>query len=190
MKSRAYILSITCIYFSLSWSAVGAATTISKYEVTGNTAAELTDSLNANGPNGGWGLTEDNWYTEYKPSEESGKFKIATVTVSRTTTITMPIWRAYTDASRCLKKSWDDMYGKLKMHENKHVEIANIVSNRMKTELKAIPPQDTVEKLYELAAAKLALIEKENQLKQNKFDTDTDHGRNAGKDSVVLKSCV
>jgi len=173
----------------MSSSAQGSQPTIDKYEVSGNDSAQLIASLDLNGPGDGWGRTNHDWAVGYTMNELNKKHTVVKVDVEHSIRIEMPIWRGYSKSSACMKKSWDDMYRNLKKHEDKHVELGNGVSEKIKKMLLAIPAQDSKNELEALIKKINTEIQTENQAKQDKFDTDTDHGKNAGNDSIVLKPC-
>ena len=172
-----------------SIASVNATVTTKKYKVSGSTTDELIASLDTNGPGGGWGRMTPKWSPGWTYAGTDGAVKIGTVNPGVTKLIEMPTWRGYTGASKCMKESWDDMYANLLFHENEHVKIADRYTAKMVSELKAIPPQNDTDAVDAAANTKLTKLYTDHQAAQDKFDSDTDRGRNAGDKSIVLAEC-
>ena len=162
-----------------------------KYNVSGANADELIASMEANGPGGGaWGSYENKWGASGPIEVTNGKYRFTSVNVTYSYSITMPNWPGYRNASTCRKKNWDAMYLNLKKHEDKHIEMAKNVSSEIKSAAMNIIPQDTKAELE----AKLSSVVKkrvaENQALQDKFDSDTEHGKTDPDNPVILNQCA
>lgn len=165
------------------------AMTLKRYEVSGSSSKELIASLEKNGPEEGWGAIEPDWAVKYEWTETDGEFKITSVTVSVAIVKTMPNWRGYSSASKCMKASWDAMYASLDRHEKKHIDLTKGVSERIKNAVSKLPAfnsQSTMQKSVDSVTKKFV---EENNLVQSKFDQDTEHGSKDPTDPIILKSC-
>ncbi|MER9119860.1 DUF922 domain-containing Zn-dependent protease [Mesorhizobium sp. M0954] len=184
--------STPLIFILLTTFAVVAAPTKKSYNVSGLTIEELASSLNASGPDGGWGETKNQWSYETKWVIDGDQLKVSKVSVKIETTITMPSWPGYSAASKCMKSSWDKMYKSLQNHEQQHMKIAQGVDDKIKNAILALPPQpssSTQDDLTALSDATMQPIIETNNTAQDKLDSDTDHGKSDPKDPVTLNSC-
>ncbi len=162
---------------------------IDTYEVTGSDIDALIASLNKNGSAGGLGRTNHRWSLSYTLSEKNGRHTVSEVLVEHSVSIDMPTWADYRNAPPCLQSSWDAMYLNLQKHENKHVELGKGVSEKLEHGLLSIPAQSSREALNKIVKVTVAEIHRENRAVQSKFDSETDHGRDAGNNTVVLEEC-
>lgn len=174
---------------ALLFAASSQAQDIKTYPVSGSTVDELIRSMKANSPQGYWAYTRNFWKYEYKYLYSNGVFDLSNVTISRTVEITMPRWSAYASASNCLKRSWDAMYNSLKNHEDKHVSIANPVSEKLMRAIEAVGTKASANELERAIDNAANAVFAENRKLQAMFDASTNHGRTDPVNPVVLKSC-
>jgi len=162
---------------------------LKRYTVAGADAAALITSMAANGPDGFWAQTNNQWDYQYFYTQASGKTTLDSITVTRTVKITMPNWPGYTSASACRKKNWDSMYRSLKKHEDQHALLADAVAVAIEQSAYKIEARNSV---AELEIALKIVVQKEinkNDALQEKFDADTEHGKSDPTDPIILKSC-
>jgi len=91
-----------------AWSKPKVTETITYYEISGDTAAELRAQMKTKGPNGYWGYSR--WYVRW-----SGSCKLS-VTVD----ITMPKLKNPENVPAGLVQKFDKMYAALLTHEKNH----------------------------------------------------------------------
>ena len=138
------------------------------YAVTGTTLADAAAVIEAR---------EEAGLTEWKPKlafnkDDQGMVTSATVTV--TLTVTMPNWPGATKLSKPAKAEWDRAYGALAKHEQGHVDLVNTHLSGLGASL--------VGKTEAEANAAFAEAVQKLQEASDKYDVDTDHGRNNGTD--------
>lgn len=179
-----YFLGLVMLPMS-SWATEKTAT----YTVTGNNVDQLIEDLNKKGIDGGWGNTKFSWSWSYQGNEKNNIFKVSSVKVETTYTITLPSWKGYDKASKCLKDSWDSMYSSLKKHEKRHVGIGKDVDKKIKEAILKLPGSESEASLKVAVDSAAKGIVDANKSDQDKFDTDTDHGRKDPNDPVKLSPC-
>jgi len=86
--------------------------------------------------------------------------------------MTLPEWSGYAKATLAQQQAWDTMVGKLRKHENEHVQIAYRNAQKLVKTLTNLKVED--------AAQKIADSQQAGQDAQDDFDSSakTDHGRN------------
>jgi hypothetical protein len=86
--------------------------------------------------------------------------------------MTLPEWSGYAKATAAQQQAWDTMVGKLRKHEQEHVNIAYKNAQKLVQGLTNLP--------VEKAAQKIADVQQAGQDAQDDFDsvTKTDHGKN------------
>jgi len=86
--------------------------------------------------------------------------------------MTLPEWSGYAKATLAQQQAWDAMVGKLRKHENEHVQIAYRNAQKLVKTLTNLKVED--------AAQKIADSQQAGQDAQDDFDSSakTDHGRN------------
>jgi len=87
--------------------------------------------------------------------------------------MSLPEWSGYAKATAEQKAAWDTMIGKLRKHENEHVQIAYRNAQKLVQSLKNLPVDQAAQKIADAAQA--------GQDAQDDFDSaaKTDHGANA-----------
>jgi predicted secreted Zn-dependent protease len=114
----------------------------------------------------------------------NGDGLVTEVTLKPSYTIKMPMWTGYSKAPKACQKEWDRMWKKLDEHEDKHrlihLEAVTIIHDTLakKTDL-------TVEQLH----ADMKKMEQDGQANQDKFDTSSGHGANAGVELNITQEC-
>jgi Bacterial protein of unknown function (DUF922) len=84
----------------------------------------------------------------------------------------LPQWLGYSSASAAVKKEWDKMIGKLDAHEQRHVDIAVEVADKL--------AQDLVGKSIDSIAPMVTAANARMKARQDQMDTASDHGAKAG----------
>lgn len=162
---------------------------IKSYEVSGKTAAELIASMNARGPNGGWGYTKFHWSLSYLAAPALGGFAATRVQVQANAEMTLPSWPGYKSAGKCMQDSWSAMLRSLRNHEQRHVQLGAGVADRVRSAVAALPVQPSKAALDAAAKGAMQAIVDRNEAEQRQFDRTTDHGRKDPLDPIVLRSC-
>jgi len=189
MGSKGLVSLVILVALSSFGPSFAAEPEIKKYNVSGDSVEQLVVDLDAKGVEGGWGHTRYDWQYTFTSKETDSQFKVATVNVTTKVVITMPNWPGYSSAGACLKASWDGMYKSLRNHENGHVERGKGVAAELKAALLAVPPQGSGEDLQAELESAASNVVAANKTIQDKYDTDTDHGRKDPNDPVQFKPC-
>ena len=84
----------------------------------------------------------------------------------------LPSWPNYASASKAAKAEWDQMMGKLRAHEQRHMEIAIEHGDAL--------AKDLVGKEIGKIAGMVTARNKQMAADQQKLDADTDHGSKPG----------
>jgi uncharacterized protein DUF922 len=95
-----------------------------------------------------------------------------TVTLHGNLVLRLPKWKNYNSASTAAKREWDRMLGKLKAHEQRHMDIAIEHGDALAKELAG----KEIGVLAKMVTARNAQMAAD----QKKLDDDTDHGSKSG----------
>ena len=128
----------------------------------GATLAAVFAELNANAP---WGRGGGQLRNEPIPR---GNTTEVTVILHANLRLIMPTWTRYDQASPAVRAEWDRMIGTLRVHENRHVEIAIEEANNLATRLIGVE----VGEVADLVTAANQTM----QTRQDQLDTETDSG--------------
>lgn len=161
------------------------ATTIKRYTVTGGTAREITEAIRRLGPKGPdgqpfAGLAESTVQWQYRYRQTPSTCTLESLTVQVKATITMPEWRAGTDAPATLRERWAAFEAALLFHEEGHRDFGYEVGFRLIKRARALPPAPDCATL----GARLKAIgqeETEWSARENeRYDRETEHGIRQG----------
>jgi predicted secreted Zn-dependent protease len=100
----------------------------------------------------------------------AGRVTVANITV--TETVLLPTWSGYASATAAEKAEWDRFHAALSAHEARHVAIDRQHYTNIHAQLIGKTQARADEIIDEAETASTAA--------NNEFDTQTDHGRNAG----------
>ncbi|MEK9823673.1 MAG: DUF922 domain-containing protein [Gammaproteobacteria bacterium] len=160
---------------------VSAATSqkVSVYAIHGQTWEALKQQMDQKGPRGFYGWTSYEIAWRFQWSEAGGNCRLTSVDVDTDIEITMPEWRDHARAERALQWHWRRFYDALLEHEQVHVEMALTGAEDIKATLSAIGERSSCSQL-ETEANQLGhqILERVRQ-KNQRFDEETDHGRQA-----------
>jgi len=134
--------------------------------INGKTLAEATAALNRLSE---WGIGGGMLRAE---AISPGNTSNLDVKLHANLVMRMPIWTGYQTASSAAKKEWDKMFAKLRIHEQRHMDIAI-------EEADALAASLVGREISEIAN----LVTKANktmQKRQYDMDSDTDHGAKTG----------
>jgi Bacterial protein of unknown function (DUF922) len=84
----------------------------------------------------------------------------------------LPTWEKYSSASAAAKKEWDNMFAKLRAHEDRHLAIAVEEGDRLAKNL--------IGKDIALIGRRVTAANRRMKERQDELDTATDHGAKAG----------
>jgi hypothetical protein len=134
--------------------------------VQGKTLAQVGDELNklSEWGQGGGVLRTD--------AISSGTSLTVTVNIHAGLIKRLPRWTKYAEASPAVRAEWDQMFAKLTIHENRHLEIAIEEAEALARDLIGV-------EIGEIAD----LVTAANQTmhtRQEQLDADSDHGARAG----------
>ncbi len=134
--------------------------------VNGSTLAQVANELNALSE---WGQGGGALRTDDVPS---GTSTTVTVHIHAGLVKRLPRWTKLAQASPAAKAEWDQMFATLTIHENRHVEIAIEEAEALAKDLIGVE----IGKIANLVTT----ANQKMHTRQDKLDTDTDHGAKAG----------
>jgi predicted secreted Zn-dependent protease len=128
-----------------------------------------------------WGRFDHSFRYKWEGDSQGN---VTSVTVTPAFTITMPRWPAYRDQAQTCKDAWDAMYRALRTHEDGHREIfeKGIATFTGKLEELKGTTKSSLEKFMDDWKVRL-------QSEQDKYDTETEHGKARGVELVITEPC-
>ena len=140
--------------------------TTPEIEVGGKNLEDAADELNTLNEwgRGGGGVTNG--------AVPVGTSSTVTVSLHGKFERVLPTWKRYASASPKAKAEWDRMVAALKIHEDRHVEIAVEEANKL--------AKDLVGKEIAQLVTMVNATGRTIRQRQEKLDTDTDHGSKPG----------
>jgi predicted secreted Zn-dependent protease len=158
--------------------------TTNHYLVTGSTLREIRQSINRTRP-GGEKATADaltdwkiNWQT--RVSAVSGEFRVTSFTITTTIAITMPSWRAPTNAAPRVMQRWLSYYSALQKHEWAHATNGVMAAEQLRKRVGEIGPDADPNRLQQRVQAVADAVIEEFKKRDKDFDRETNHGRKDG----------
>lgn len=158
---------------------------VETYPVTGNTARQLLDAMNARArpdPVSGkptYGRTDSHVSWRYRTESRDGRrCKLRSADVKLAIVITLPQWEP-AGAPPALQAKWQDFHAALTAHELQHRALALQAAREIRDMLKDLPAADCkalnaeVERLAAPVMQRLADASRD-------YDVDTQHGRSEG----------
>jgi hypothetical protein len=145
-------------------------TTINVLNTTYSVGGSLLDAANAMAARTEAGSVTSQFSDIAYTTTESGRVVTANITV--TETILLPVWTGYASATVAEKAEWDRFRAALQAHEQQHVAIDRAAYTNIHAKLVRKSQTRADEIIDEIETATTAL--------NDAFDTQTDHGRNAG----------
>ena len=139
------------------------------WKVKGTTIAELFKNLN-----------KHKWWGRYRSNEDYKKKKgkdgyFEQATIIGAPVVTMPSWVNYSKASKEEKKSWDDMWKALKVHELNHHKIFEKEAEAWKKWMADFEEVD-----QKTLTAEWDSFKKDLQKAQDAYDKKSKHGKSEG----------
>lgn len=154
------------------------------YKIYGNTASELRNEMNANGP-GDRGTRMDaytSWRIQWKYqfTELDGTCRMNDVAVTLRIAYTFPKWMNYEKGDAALKQKWNVYTNVLARHEEGHALHGQQAANEIDAAINQLPPMTSCDSLSGAAnQAAQAIIAKYNE-QDIQYDNETSHGMNEG----------
>ena len=155
------------------------------YSVYGESAVEINESLQANGPIGESGktvtaLTKSNlqWHINFLMDDSS--CQITSITVSEEITYLLPKLEDIEYLEPELALRWKKFMLAVERHEYTHRMITETSASKMEMSLRNMGPEESCDKLKTRANTIGDRIHREAIELNNKYDLDTGHGKNQG----------
>jgi predicted secreted Zn-dependent protease len=154
------------------------------YDIVGNSAGELRHQMNVKGPIGQGGKRVDghtHWHVawSYRYAPAAGGCKVTELSVTVTSTITLPRWAAHS-ADNALIRKWQNYATALRVHEEGHHSHGVRAAEEIRLLRHSINTPDgcsTFERRFESEAT--SILEKYRRADAS-YDADTKHGRTQG----------
>lgn len=142
------------------------------YTVSGSSAAEIRDSLNAQHPVSGFdGHTA--WHVSWTwPGYGSADCDLRSASLETQLKVSLPVWQPPAGADPALVLQWNNYAGNLAAHEQGHVQRARQGFAKMQQILHDSTCAD--------ADAKLNVVLGEMRAADAQYDADTNHGTTQG----------
>lgn len=158
--------------------------TTNHYLVTGSTLREIRQSINQMRPGGAKARTDAlttwniKWQTQVSPV--GGEYRLTSFSTTTTIIITMPSWKAPTNAAPQVMKKWLSYYSALQKHEVNHSKTGTQAAEALRKRIGEVgsDPDRTrlQQRIQQLADAVIAEFRKRDA----DYDRETDHGRKDG----------
>ena len=145
-------------------------TTINVVNTTYSVSGTLLEAANTLAARTEAGSVTSQFSDIYYETSDAGIVRIASITVSET--INLPTWSGYASGSTEEKAEWDRFRAALAAHEDRHVAI----DRQHFTNIHRLLVGKTQTRADEIITEKETAATTAN----DEFDTQTDHGRNAG----------
>ena len=123
------------------------------------------------------GYTETHVKWNYRWKEANGICRIKHVSVDLTVTYTLP---ELTTTSAATRRTWNQWFAKLLMHERGHKTVAFKVAEEIETALYELPAMATCQQLSDLANSTAYALLDQAQPRHDQYDKDTNHGETEG----------
>ena len=157
--------------------------TTNTYAVTGSNLAELQASIAKNRPwkasEGFEGRTVSSIKCRYSMRAEPGQLWLSGLEVNTYIVVTVPAWRAPTNADPAFRAYWAQFVRGLLQHEEGHVQIARAAAVEVRHRLLALPASGSPEALESAAQQTLKAVLDEFHRKETDYDRRTRHGTTA-----------
>jgi hypothetical protein len=145
-------------------------TTINVVNTTYSVGGTLLEAANTLAARTEAGSVTSQFSDIYYETSDAGIVRIANITVSET--VNLPTWSGYASGSTAEKAEWDRFRAALATHEDRHVAIDRQHFTNIHRQLVGRTQTRADEIITEKETAATTA--------NNEFDTQTDHGRNAG----------
>ncbi|MGA1803544.1 DUF922 domain-containing Zn-dependent protease [Rhizobium sp. HT1-10] len=153
-----------------------AQTSVSYFDISGNTADQLDAALNARGPvamgasSRHPGATRIRFGGQATYVESGGRCHIGGARVTVDTQIILPRWRDRRHAETGLPAVWDRLATDIRRHEEHHAEIARSHANRMEKAIMALRPERSCDLLQDKVSRESARAIRLHDRDQEHFD--------------------
>jgi predicted secreted Zn-dependent protease len=153
----------------------GPRNTSATYKIKAKSAKEALNELNSRVIDGEveWGNFKGFFTTSEGKIFVDGSGNVSRIRLTPTYTITLPNWPNLKSQSPSIKEKWTSMLKFLRIHENGHLTIYIRYFNILKIKLEEMEEvkQKDVQFLLDNTVS-------EGQKEQDKYDLETDHGKN------------
>jgi predicted secreted Zn-dependent protease len=158
--------------------------TTNHYLVTGSTLREIRQSINRLRPGGekatADAVTDWNIRWQTRVSSADGEFRVTSLTTTTTIAITMPSWRAPTNAAPSVMQKWVSYYSALQKHELNHAQSGMRAAEELRKRVGEIGPDADPNRLQQRVQALADAVIEEFKKRDKDFDRETNHGRKDG----------
>lgn len=165
--------------------AADSVTTATNYfPVTGSTMRELRRSINQARPGGAKAGTDalTTWQLKWnsRVASANGQCRLVGFEIKTTVVITMPSWRAPTNAPPELVQRWVSYYTALQHHEQYHAQSATLATEAVRKKIGTIGPEANCAVLQTNIKTMVDAVIAQFRQRDADYDRETDHGRKEG----------
>ena len=158
--------------------------TTNHYLVSGTSLRELRRSIDHARPGGARdgsdGLTA--WQIKWRTriNSANGECRLTSFEITTTVGISLPSWRAPTNAPPDLMKRWLAYYSALQRHEQYHSQSAQLAAKALRERVQALGVQLDCKTLEQRIKHTAEAVITEFRKRDEDYDRKTDHGRKEG----------
>jgi predicted secreted Zn-dependent protease len=158
---------------------------LSYYKITGTSARELRDAMNAKRPVGKDARPHDaitSWFVRWRYTTTGGSpgCAVKTFTVSLDLAMTLPQWTNESDATPQLLEQWRSYYAALLKHEEGHKAIGRSAAVDIRDAGSRLPVEQSCSELAKAVEKMTGQMLDRYRQRERDYDRDTDHGRTQG----------
>jgi predicted secreted Zn-dependent protease len=189
IRARALAAVLAAGTLAASWGASAASQEQTErntyYTITGSSARELRDAMNAKRPVGKDGRPHDaitSWFVRwrYTTTGASPGCAVKTFNVALDITMTLPQWTNESDAAPQLLQQWRTYFAALMKHEEGHKAIGNNAAADIRDGGSRLPSAHGCSDLAKTIETMAGEILERYRQREREYDRDTDHGRTQG----------
>jgi predicted secreted Zn-dependent protease len=158
--------------------------TTNHYLVAGSTLREIRQSINRVRPGGekaghdaltAWKV---GWNVRF--GSVAGEYRVTSFTTTTTIVITMPSWRAPTNAAPAVLGKWMSYYSALQKHESTHATNGMLAAEALRQRVRELGPDSDHKRLQQRVQVVADTTIEEFKKRDKDFDRETNHGRKDG----------
>lgn len=168
-----YRLTSLIAVLALGGCAAGPAVTTGFYDIKASTASQIDREIRLKGPADGHAIaaTEIRFVPEVLTKAVDARgCRVGQARIRVSAKIILPRWQDRRSSEPGLNKAFDNLAAYAKIHEQVHVDIANLAARLMEDQMRAIAPQRTCESLENRVERVIRDVRSRHDKAQRAFD--------------------
>jgi predicted secreted Zn-dependent protease len=154
------------------------------YPVTGATAREIRQSMNAARPGGRAAKTDalTTWTIERQSKVEAsnGEYRLTSFRTDTRISITLPLWYRPTNAVPAVQSAWSNYFIALQKHEQGHADLALAAATKLHECIPTLGADSSADRLRQRIKETGDAILQQHRQQEADYDRRTEHGRKDG----------